>query len=190
MKWHTQRDVKASELVLARNVGDVFPEISASFIAAVGGSHVRAVAVHNLSEHAHTLLAMMAMNCKFIEHLCAYDCRNPRSIETLVRCWSGTLTSIVIERSGFNMVKFDELKLLHMQRLRLVGDYIPSLVRNLLCCCSGLKEVLMVDTTLPDLCIEAMEAHADSLTRLYLQDVHAVSDLALAAAAADYVRSS
>jgi hypothetical protein len=82
MKWHTQRDVKTSGC--RRRI----PEISATFIAAVGGSHVRAVAVHNLSEHAHTLLAMVAMNCKFVEHLCAYDCRNPRGIETLVRCWS------------------------------------------------------------------------------------------------------
>jgi hypothetical protein len=32
MKWHTQRDVKASELVLARNVDDVFPGICASFL--------------------------------------------------------------------------------------------------------------------------------------------------------------
>jgi hypothetical protein len=48
-----------------------------------------------------------------------------------------------------------------------------------MCCGSGLKEVLTVDTTLTDSCIEAMEAHADSLTRLHLHDVHGVSDLAL-----------
>jgi hypothetical protein len=58
---------------------------------------------------------MMVMKCKFVEHLCAYDCRNPRGIDTLVRCWSETLTSIVIEQSGFNMAKFDELKVPHMR---------------------------------------------------------------------------
>jgi hypothetical protein len=80
-----------------------------------------------------------------------------------------------------------------MRRLRLVGDYNPSLVRDLLCCSSGLKEVLMVDTTLTVSCIEAIEAHADSLTRLYLQDVHGVSDLALirfGSRCSNYVKSS
>jgi hypothetical protein len=60
MKWHTQRDVKASELVLARNVGDVFSEISASFIAAVGGSRgsrsqSKRARAHTISDDGHEL---------------------------------------------------------------------------------------------------------------------------------------
>jgi hypothetical protein len=73
LKWHAERGVKASALVLARNISDVYPEIVASFLPAVGGSKLRTVIAHNLEADVQTLFGMMAITCKF--------CRMPVRIQ-------------------------------------------------------------------------------------------------------------
>jgi hypothetical protein len=178
LKWHAERGVKASAFVLARNISDVFPEIIASFLAAVGGSKLRTVIAHNLEADVQTLFGMMAITCKFVECLCAYDCPSLLGVEALIRCCSASLTSIVVEQSVFSMDKFEVLRLPNVQLLRLKGKCAPLQITNLLRCCVSVVEVVLDNLIVEDTCIETLEGYAERLTRLYLK-VIGVSGAAL-----------
>jgi hypothetical protein len=171
MAWHALRGVKAAALTLRE--GNIAEWSSfAGLVRAIGGATLTTLVFDRTDMNLSPLFYMMAVNCCCVRNLCFVGCCGfVNGIDVFLRSCSASLQAITLVRSTLDMSVFCSIQLPNMRKLKLVGDcYDAESVCSLLRCCVGLSEVYLRCVKLSDACIEALEGHATSLTRLTILD--------------------
>jgi hypothetical protein len=182
MKWHTLRSVKAEINKLAGGTDEAALDIVGGFIGTVGGSKLSTAVFCDMSKTDSPICHMMLVNCRTLKNLCAEECEELNGLESLIQSCSSSLNSLTVENTAIDIFNFNNLKLPSMRMLKLVDSCNSEDVRKLLQCCNQLSEVVISnDADVTDSCLDALEAHAESLTRLELRSSFAagVSNAAL-----------
>jgi hypothetical protein len=170
MGWHARRGVKAAVVTLRH---DNIAEWSsfAGLVRAIAGVTLTTLVFDGTDMDLVPLFYMMAVNCCSVRNLCFDGCKVVTGVDVFLRSCSASLQAITLARSTLDMSDFSGIQLPNMRKLKLVGDcHDAESVCSVLRCCVGLSEVYLRCVRLSDACIEALEGHAASLTRLTILD--------------------
>jgi hypothetical protein len=177
LKWHTRRGVKPSVIELAGNVTDVPLAVIAHFSGTVCGDRVASLIFSGITSNACPMFCMMGVSCKSVTTVYVRGCKDLSGLDVLISHCSSTLQTITFEHSTLNIADMDFEKALAVRSLKVVN--CKGSVHSVLQCCVRLTEAIFIRAPLADCCLGVLEAHADGLTRLELEDVEDVSGPAL-----------
>jgi hypothetical protein len=177
LKWHTRRGVKPSVIELAGNVTHVPLAVIAHFSGTVCGDRVASLIFSGITSDACPMFCMMGVSCKSVTTVYVRGCKDLSGLAVLISRCSSTLQSITFKHSTLNIANMDFEKALAVRSLKVVD--CEGSVHSVLQCCVNLNEAIFIRAPLADCCLGVLEAHADGLTRLELEDVDDVSGPAL-----------
>jgi hypothetical protein len=169
LKWHTTRKLKASRIMLPREICNVSLLTVATFLATVGGKHVATVVIEKTVGDLQALFAMMMMNCVAVQSFSASDCTSLSGLRDIMQCWSHSLQSIILAQSEMEIIAdLDGLRLPCLSKVILSGSYSAPFVSGLLRSAGALSFVRLYYAGTDSTALQALSTHAERLTWLCL----------------------
>jgi hypothetical protein len=167
--WYTQRNLKASHIIVSGRVRLPSPTLAA-FLTAIGGRHVTAFTITNSTRDVQALFGMLMITCTSLRSFGAVNCRRLAGVEGMFRSSWQTLERISLGDTHQRICHhLNGLSLPRMRTLFISGtDYSDSFVSGLLKCCGSLTEVRLVGVFCSSKAVHALKSHSQQLSWLSL----------------------